>query len=316
MTGFLGDQLGNKLLKRGHKLGTLVRNVATSDRPLAPNTESMIRGEKRQGVSYYYGDLTDYLNTYDSLANFKPDVIIHLGAQTSVAYSFTHAYEIFNVNFIGTVNMAEAARRALPKLKRFIFSGSVEEYGIQNKFPIKETAELQAASPYGVAKIAAEKFLKYFYDAYGFPTIIFRNANSYGRKFNHQFVIESIIYQMQQRQSIIKLGDPTPVRDFVFEPDLLAAYILAAESDNQKLLGESINISTGKAISIRELTNMIRKITKYNGKIKWNSFPKRSLEIPRLQISNFKAKKLLRWKPTVSLNEGLKITASYYASKK
>lgn len=316
MTGFLGDQLGHKLLKRGHKLGTLVRNVATSDRPLAPNTESMIRGEKRQGVSYYYGDLTDYLNTYDSLANFKPDVIIHLAAQTSVAYSFTHANEIFNVNFLGTVNMAEAARRALPKLKRFIFSGSVEEYGIQNNFPIKETAELRAASPYGVAKIAAEKFLKYLYDAYGFPAIIFRNANSYGRKFNHQFVIESIIYQMQQKHSIIKLGDPTPIRDFVFEPDLLAAYVLAAESDNQKLLGESINIGTGKAISIRELANMIKKITKYNGKIKWNSFPKRSLEIPRLQISNSKAKKFLKWKPSVSLNEGLKITASYYASKK
>ena len=276
----------------------------------------MIRGEKQSGVSYYYGDLTDYLNIYDVLNAFKPDVIIHLAAQTSVAYSFTHTTEVFNVNFLGAVNMAEAARRAVPKLKQFIFSGSVEEYGIQRKFPTKETAELHAASPYAVAKIATEKHLRYLYDAYGFPAIIFRNANSYGRKFNHQFVIESIIYQMQQKHSIIKLGDPTPVRDFVFEPDLLVAYILAAESDNQKLLGESINIGTGKAISIRELANMIKKITKYNGKIKWNSFPKRSLEIPRLQISNSKAKKFLKWKPSVSLNEGLKITASYYASKK
>jgi len=315
MTGFLGDQLGNKLVKRGHILGTLVRNVASSDRPIAPNTESMIRGEKRKGVSYYYGDLTDYLNTYDSLLDFKPDVIIHLAAQTSVAYSFKHINEIFNVNFLGTVNMAEAARRALPKLKRFIFSGSVEEYGIQTKFPIKETSELRAASPYAVAKIAAEKFLRYLYDAYRFPVIIFRNANSYGRKFNHQFVIESTIYQMYQGKSPIKLGDPKPVRDFVFEPDLLSAYILATESNNKKLLGESINIGTGKAISIKELANKISKITQYKGKIKWNSFPKRSLEIPRLQIDNTKAKKLLKWNPSVSLNEGLKITASYYDSR-
>lgn len=316
MTGFLGDQLATKLIERGHKLGSLARNVASADRPIAQNTESMIRGEKRKGISYYYGDLTDYLNIYDSLTNFKPDVIIHLGAQTSVAYSFTHSTEVFNVNFLGVVNMAEAARRGLPNLKRFIFSGSVEEYGIQTKFPIKESAELHAASPYAVAKIASEKYLRYLFDAYGFPAIIFRNANSYGRRYNHQFVIESIIYQMYKGKSPIKLGNPIPVRDFVFEPDLLSAYVLATESNNKKILGESINIGTGKAITIRDLAKKIAKITGYKGKIKWNSFPKRQLEIPRLQIDNAKAKKLLKWNPKFSLCEGLRITASFYAPKK
>jgi len=316
MTGFLGDQLGKKLLKRGHTLGTLVRNVASSDRPSPPNTESMIRGERRKGVRYFYGDLTDYLTVQDALTSFKPNVVIHLAAQTSVAYSFTHTFEVFNVNFLGTANIAEASRRTLPNLKRFIFSGSVEEYGIQTKFPIKETSELRAASPYAVAKIASEKLLRYLFDAYNFPVIIFRNTNSYGRKHNHQFVIESIIYQMYQKKSPIKLGDPTPVRDFVFEPDLLRAYVLAAESNNKKLLGESINIGTGKAISIRELVKKIAKITNYKGKTQWNSFPKRALEIPRLQIDNSKAKKLLKWKPKVTLDGGLKITASYYVPKK
>lgn len=312
MTGFLGNELATKLLEKGHQLGTLVRNIATSDRSIASNTESMIRGERKKGVSYYYGDVTDYVNIHDVLTDFKPDVIIHLAAQTSVAYSFTHTFEVFNVNFLGAVNFAEAARRMLPNLKRFIFSGSVEEYGIQSKFPTKENAELRAASPYGVAKIAAEKHLKYLYQAYKFPVIIFRNANSYGRKHNHQFVIESMIYQMCQGKSPIKVGDPTPIRDFIFEPDLLAAYVLAVESNNKNLLGESINIGTGKAISIRELAQKIAKITGYKGSIKWNSFPKRALEIPRLQVDNTKARKLLKWKPTVTLDEGLKITASYY----
>jgi len=315
MTGFLGDQLAAKLLKRGHILGTLVRNISSADRPIAENTESMIRGETKKGVSYYYGDLTDYLTVYDSLTSFKPEIIIHLGAQTSVAYSFTHTNEILNVNFFGAVNMAEAARRGLPKLKKFIFSGSVEEYGIQTEFPTKETAELRAASPYGVAKIAAEKYLKYLYDAYKFPVITFRNTNSYGRKYNHQFIIESIIYQMIKGKSPIKLGDPTPVRDFVFEPDLLDAYILAVESNNKKLFGESINIGTSKAITIKELADKIKKITGYQGKIQWNSFPKRVLEIPKLHIDNSKIKKLLNWKPSVTLDEGLTITTTYYKDK-
>ena len=315
-TGFLGQQLSNSLLKNGHKIGTLARNVAKSDRAIASNTESMIQGEKRKGVSYYFGDLTDYLNIHDVLIDFKPEVIIHLAAQTSVAYSFTHTTEVFNVNFLGVVNIAEAARRVLPKLKRFIFSGSVEEYGIQTKFPTKEDADLRAASPYGVAKIASEKFLKYLYQAYGFPAIIFRNANSYGRQHNHQFVIESMIYQMYNGKSPIKLGDPTPVRDFIFEPDLLAAYKIAALSNNKKIIGESINVGTGKSISIRQLAEKIRKITGYKGKIQWHSFPKRALEIPKLEVDNSKAKRLLKWKPAVTLDKGLKITASYYNNRK
>lgn len=316
MTGFLGEKLAFKLLEKGHQIGTLARNVSASDRPMAENTEAMIRGEKRKGVSYYFGDLTDYLNIFDVLYDFKPDVIVHLGAQTSVAYSFTHVTEILNVNFLGTVNMAEATRRALPQLKRFIFSGSVEEYGIQTEFPAKETAELRAASPYGVAKIAAEKYLRYLHDAYGFPVIIFRNANSYGRKHNHQFVIESIIYQMYKGTSPIKLGDPTPIRDFVFESDLLDAYVLAVESNNKKLLGESINIGTSKAISVMDLVEKLAKITGYKGKVKWNSFPKRALEIPRLQVDNSKARRLLKWSPKITLDDGLKVTASYYQNRK
>ena len=117
---------------------------------------------------------------------------------------------------------------------------------------------------------------------------------------------------MIQGKSPVKLGDPSPYRDFVFEPDLLEAYTLAAESDNKKIIGESINIGTGTSISIRQLAEKIRKITGYKGKIQWNSFPKRSLEIPKLEADNSKAKKLLNWKPRTSLDEGLKITTSYY----
>ena len=306
MTGFLGQQISQTLLKKGHNLGTLARNIAASDRTTASNTESMIRGEKQSGISYYFGDLTDYLNIYDVLSNFKPDV--NVGSDNENIRK-----EGAQLNFLGAVNMAEAARRAVPKLKRFIFSGSAEEYGIQTKFPAKETAELHAASPYAVAKIATEKHLKYLYDAYGFPAIIFRNANSYGRKHNHQFVIESMIYQMLKGKSPVKLGDPTPYRDFIFQPDLLSAYVLAATSNNKKLLGESINIGTRKSISIRQLAEKIRKITGYKGKIQWNSFPKRSLEIPKLELDNSKAKKLLKWKPKYTLDQGLKITVSYYS---
>ena len=120
---------------------------------------------------------------------------------------------------------------------------------------------------------------------------------------------------MYQGKSPIKLGDPTPYRDFIFEPDLLSAYILATEGNNKKIIGESINIGTGKSLTIKQLAEKIRKITGYKGKIQWNSFPKRSLEIPKLEVDNLKARKLLKWKPNYTLKQGLEITASYYKAK-
>ena len=73
-----------------------------------------------------------------------------------------------------------------------------------------------------------------------------------------------------------------------------------------------MNIGTGKSLSIKQLAQKIQKITGYKGKIQWNSFPKRALEIPKLEVDNSKAKKLLNWSPKYSLDEGLKITTSYY----
>lgn len=316
ITGFLGQKLADTLIERGHEIGTLSRNIATGDR--ATSTESMIRGESKSGIKHYFGDLIDFLVISDALKDYNPDVIIHLAAQTSVAYSFTHMKEVFDVNFMGVFHMAEAARRQVPNLKRFVWSGSAEEYGIQleNAYPTKEDdLQLHAASPYGIAKIAAENLLKYYYQAFGFPAIIFRNANSYGRKFSHQFIIESTIYQMVKGNSPVKLGDPTPVRDFIFESDLLQAYVIVTESENKSILGEAINITSGESISIKDLVEKIRSITGYKGEIQWNSFPKRALEIPKLSMDNTKAKKLLGWSPQLSLDEGLKITASYYMKK-
>ena len=313
VTGFLGQELAETLISHGHEIATLTRNVARGDR--ATNTESMIKGETISGVRYYFGDLTDYLVVSDALKDFQPDVIIHLAAQTSVAYSFTHMKEVFDVNFIGVFNMSEAARREVPNLKRFIWSGSAEEYGIQPEeaYPTKEDdLQLHAASPYGVAKIASENWLKYLHLAYDFPCVVFRNANSFGRKHSHQFVIESIIFQMIEGKSPIKLGDPEPIRDFIFEPDLLDAYVMAAESNSSEILGEAINITTSEPISIRDLAAEIAKITNYRGEIQWNSFPKRALEIPKLNMDNSKAKRLLGWEPKHTLKEGLNVTASYW----
>lgn len=114
---------------------------------------------------------------------------------------------------------------------------------------------------------------------------------------------------MIQRKSPIKLGDPEPIRNFIFKEDLVNAYVLAAEFENKNILGEAINLTTNEPISIKDLA---KKITNYNGEIQQNNFPKRILEIAKLNTDNSKAKKLLNWSPKFRLDEGLEIIVSYY----
>ncbi|MDI6591487.1 MAG: SDR family oxidoreductase [Patescibacteria group bacterium] len=109
-------------------------------------------------------------------------------------------------NTIGTINLAEVNLRFNPYLKTFIYAGTPEEYGIQEKFPISEDAPLNPNSPYAVSKAAATKYLLYLYKAYNFSVIISRHANSYGRKFGDFLklgVIENIVIQMLKRKKFI-----------------------------------------------------------------------------------------------------------------
>ena len=303
ITGFVGDVMASKLNEKNHEIGGLVRNLSLGDRP---------GSRLPKYISPYAADITDYLSIREALKSFNPDVIIHLASQTSVAYSFYHPHEVLNTNFRGTVNIADAAREVLPNLKRFVFSGSVEEYGNNPDDPITEESPLIAASPYGVAKIGAEKYLNFLHDAYNFPSVLFRNANSYGRKYNHSFVIENAIYQMVNKEQKINMGDKEPIRDFIYIDDLVDAYIIAAESNDDNILAKPMNLSTGVGVSIEELVRRIQNMTNYTGTINWGSFPPRPCEIWSLVMKNEKAKSLLNWKPKYDLNQGLQKTIEWW----
>ncbi|MBS7654465.1 MAG: GDP-mannose 4,6-dehydratase [Halobacteria archaeon] len=306
ITGFVGNRLASVLIERGYEIGGLARNISSYDRPSIE--------EQLSGVNLFYGDVTDYHSIEKALSRFQPDVIVHLASQTSVAYSFDHPYEVINVNFMGTVYTAEAARATVKGLKSFIWSGSVEEYGNQKDFPIKEDAPLRAASPYGVAKIAAENYLKLLHDAYNFPVVIFRNANSYGRKYNYYFVVEHTIVQMLRRENQIRMGDPRPIRDFVYIDDLINGYVRAIESDSDKIYGQPMNLGTRKGVSVEELVNMIGEITGYKGEIKWYYYPPRPCEIWKIIVDNSKAKELLGWTPQYDLRSGLEKTVKWWSN--
>jgi len=166
IAGFIGSQLKETI--KGKKYG-LVRFGDLS--------------MKHEGYIPVFSDLMDYYTLARAIQDIKPEIVIHLAALSSVSQSFERPQEYFEVNTIGTINLAEINLRFNPYLEKFIVAGTPEEYGIQEKFPIKEDASLNPNSPYAVSKVAATKYLLYLYKAYNFPVIISRHANCYGRKF-------------------------------------------------------------------------------------------------------------------------------------
>ena len=173
-----------------------------------------------------------------------------------------------------------------------------------------ENHPLQAQSPYSASKISADKLAESFFKSFDLPVAIIRPFNTYGPRQSMRAVLPAIIYQALTKDKL-KLGSLTPQRDLTFVRDTVLAFIKIAESE--KSVGEIINIGNGKTISIQELVEkvgiMLDKkliIEEIEEKIR----PEKS-EVDILLCNNEKARNMIGWKPSVSLNEGITEVISY-----
>jgi len=112
----------------------------------------------------------------------------------------------------------------------------------------------------------------------------------------------------------VKLGDPTPVRDWLYAADHVDAYIACFEHP-EKSIGESFNFCSGTTVTVRDLAEKLRAMTGFEGQILWDTFPRRPLDIQVLQGDASKAKSFLGWAPKVSLDEGLRRTIDFWRKK-
>ena len=291
-TGFIGSYLLPKLLDSGHDVCCL--NRFASNRLIDDIGQKIL-----------YADLMDPASIHSAVTYFEPETCIHLAAVSPVGYSYTHPMEVNEVNYMGTIALAEACRD-LEGFKQFIFAGTSEAYGIQQTFPITEDSIYYPNSPYSASKSAAIRYLEYLRDAHHFPITIALPFNTYGRINSKHFVVEAFITRMINNPNEIKVGDITPYRDFLFRNDHVNGYLTCL--DNPNAIGEKFNFCTGTSVSIQTLLETIADIVGFNGVIYPNSFPPRALDIQRLEGSNEKARILLDWTPKYTLHEGLQQT--------
>ena len=299
-TGFIGSELAPKLIEKGYEVHALERYVT-----------GRYSFEKNRNVINHYASLADFPAIKNIVHGVQPDYVLHLAAISPVSFSYDHYMEVTEANYLGTINLAEACYREVPHFKQFIMAGTSEQYGMtlkDKKERLTEDSQLHPNSPYAVAKVAADLYLKYMHGAYRFPMTILRPFNTYGRKANSHFFIERTITQMLKGDKVY-LGDKTAIRDWLYVDDHVNAYIKAL--GNKKAIGEVIQVCTGKGYTTEGTAKLIAKLTGFKGDIIWNATPMRPLDARVLIGDNSKARKLLGWEPKYNLEEGLKKTIEY-----
>lgn len=302
-SGFIGSNILPKLVEKGYDVYALSRYVSNR----TPNFP--------KEVQVVYGDLRDSLTIKKSIKDIQPEIVLHLGAISPVQQSFGHSREVFEINALGTMNLADANLEN-PNLEKFIFAGTSEMYGNQllnERYydKLKETDKTVPNQPYAISKVTASNYLNYLADAYDFPICVARPFNTYGRTENFNFITERIIHGMLTKKQIT-LGDPSPVRDLMYVDDHVEGYLKLIESENML---RAVNFCTGVGISIGDLAEKIKNLLDWEGEVLWGRTMKRPTEIDCLIGDNGLAKETLGWEPKVSLDEGLVKTITKIRSK-
>lgn len=293
--GFIGSHIVDAYIAEGH-------NVIIID--------DMSSGEKRNinpAAKFHKMGIGDP-KIRQLLADEKIEVLSNHAAQISVRVSVEKPQMDAQINIIDTLNLYEAARAA--KVRRIIYASSGGAiYGEQDYFPADEKHSKRPLSPYGVTKLANEKYLGYYKSVYGIENVIFRYTNVYGPRQNphgEAGVIAIFTQKLIRGEQPIINGDGTQTRDYVYVHDVAKANVLA--------LGETArgiyNCCTGAEYSVNTLYQIIQM---HLGKMSKRVYgPAKAGEQKRSLCTPSKLKNLLGWNTSVTFEQGLAETVAWF----
>ncbi|MBI3578496.1 MAG: NAD-dependent epimerase/dehydratase family protein [Ignavibacteriales bacterium] len=239
------------------------------------------------------------------------EIVNHHAAQMDVRKSVADPKYDASLNIIGGLNVFETARRH--GVRKFIFSstgGAV--YGEQDYFPADEQHPLRPLSPYGITKLCTEKYLFYYKEVYGIDYVILRYANVYGPRQNSHGeagVVAIFAEKMLHGDQPIINGNGKQTRDYTHVADVVKANLLALHSNSSDVF----NIGTGTETTVNEVFLKLRQYL--NPSCLEKHGPAKQGEQRRSVVSYEKIQKKLGWTPSVSLDEGLRMTAEFFKKK-
>jgi dTDP-glucose 4,6-dehydratase len=300
--GFIGSHLVERLVALGARVRAYVHYNSRSDWGWLDRLPEDVRRQ----VENFAGDLADLARVREAAAGC--DAVFHLGAQISIPNSYAEPGLFISANVVGTFNVLTACREH--GVSRLVHTSTSEVYGTALYVPMDEGHPLQAQSPYSATKIGADKLVESYHRSFGVPAVTVRPFNTYGPRQSARAVIPTIISQALWAERI-ELGALSPERDFCFVGDTVEGFLAAGSTPGVE--GEVFNLGTGRAISIGDVADLVRAMVGRDVPVIPTSERERppASEVNRLLASATKAAERLDWRPRVSLEEGVRLTADW-----
>lgn len=297
--GFIASNIADRFLELGHEV-VIVDNMVTGQRENIP-----------AAAKFYEMDICDpgIKNVFESE---KPDLVCHHAAQMDVRKSVADPAYDANVNILGTINLLQNCVKFGVKKFNFASTGGAI-YGEQEYFPADEKHVNQPLSPYGITKLACEKYLFFYKETHGLDYTILRYANIYGPRQNphgEAGVVAIFSQRMLRGEQPFVNGDGTQTRDYVFVGDVVKANELALTNGTGKIY----NVGTGIETDVNTLFDTIA--AQMDHKVERKHREGQPGEQLRSVLDASLINKELGWTPTVNLEEGLRRTVEFFRKKK
>lgn len=296
--GFIGSHVAEALVAQGHDVH-IVDNLSSGDADNLP-----------QGASFHQIDIRDTA-LVKLFEQEQFPAVIHHAAQLDVRRSVADPVYDADINVIGFLRLMEAGRKN--GLKHIVFAstgGAI--YGETDELPQSETNTLQPESPYGITKLATEKYLHFYNRVHGISSVILRYANVYGPRqgsYGEAGVIAIFIKKLLAGEAPIVFGDGEQTRDYIYVQDVVKANLGAIAASQ----GGVYNVGTGVETSVNALLGKLCTLLEVNLPAK--HVEKRPGEVLRSALSFEHIHNELGWLPQVALDIGLKETVAWFNSR-
>lgn len=307
--GFIGSNLVEALLQIGANV-TCLDNFATGHKhniaPFLPH----------ENFALIEGDIRDLATCHAACKG--QDYILHEAALGSVPRSINDPITSNEVNVSGFLNMLVAARDA--DVKRFVYAASSSTYGDSEALPKVEGNIGKPLSPYAITKYVNELYAENFYKTYGLNTVGLRYFNVFGRRQDpngaYAAVIPLFVKQFMDHESPVINGDGSYSRDFTYIDNVVQMNLLAITTENEEALNQVYNTAVGDRTTLVQLTGLLKKhLSTFDpaiAEVEITHGPNRIGDIPHSLASVEKAEKLLNYKPTHAIDNGIEEAVEWY----
>ncbi|HEV2299821.1 MAG TPA: SDR family oxidoreductase [Candidatus Acidoferrales bacterium] len=299
--GFIGSNIVDELLRRGHEVSVLDDYSSGKEENLAAAKDK---------IRLVRGSITDLNATRDACRG--ADCVLHLAARTSVPRSVQDPLETNRVNIDGSLNVLVAARDA--KVRRVVFAASSSAYGETPTLPKIETMPAEPISPYGVTKFVGELYAQVFGRVYGLENVSLRYFNVFGPRQDptsqYSGVLSRFMLAVIEGAQPVVFGDGEQSRDFTYVDNVVDASLRACEA--REASGKVFNVGTGSRITLNQVLQLLEKICGKSVRAKYD--PPRAGDIRDSQADISLSRKILGYEPRVNFEEGLRRTWEWYRS--